>query len=262
MRRDSLWLCLIIVPMLRRGGFLYPRGRRQYTTDIRMLLCAITNRHLVGNQPAAQRDGLIALARVWAENGVALAQLREKDLPAEELILLAQAMQRAVRDVGATTRILLNAPLAVALAAGADGVHLPASAAAQRFDGIRRLDETRHHAILGSASSPFWISMACHTQQEVEQARDQNVDCILFAPVFEKRISSRFREEHSGDEHTLPGVGLAALAAACRVAHPVPVLALGGVTASNAAACVAVGASGIAAIRLFHGPPRGWSALR
>lgn len=237
-----------------------------------MLLCAITDRSIVGDQPAAQRDGLIALARVWAENGVALAQLREKDLPAEELIALAQAMQRAVRDVGATTRILLNAPPAVARAAGADGIHLPASAAAQRFDEIRKLDEIRSQSISDAASSTLrslWISVACHTQQEIEQARDQNVDCILFAPVFEKRISPRFRGkysedrgEYSEDMDTLPGVGLAALAAACRVAHPVPVLALGGVTASNAAACVAAGASGIAAIRLFHGSPRGWSALR
>ena len=231
-----------------------------------MLLYAITDRSIVGDQPAAQRDGLIALARVWAENGVALAQLREKDLPAEELIALAQAMQRAVRDVGATTRILLNAPPAVARAAGADGIHLPASAAAQRFD------EIRNQSISDAASSTLrslWISVACHTQQEIEQARDQNVDCILFAPVFEKRISPRFggeysedRGEYSEDMDTLPGVGLAALAAACRVAHPVPVLALGGVTASNAASCVAAGASGIAAIRLFHGSPRGWSALR
>ena len=230
-----------------------------------MLLYAITDRSIVGDQPAAQRDGLIALARVWAENGVALAQLREKDLPAEELIALAQAMQRAVRDVGATTRILLNASPAVARAAGADGVHLPASVAAQRFDEIRKLDEIRSQSISDAASSTLrslWISVACHTQQEVEQARDQNADCILFAPVFEKRISSRFGGKYSEDVDTLPGVGLAALAEACRVAHPVPVLALGGVTASNAASCVAAGASGIAAIRLFHGSPRGWSALR
>jgi thiamine-phosphate pyrophosphorylase len=230
-----------------------------------MLLYAITDRYLVGDQPAAQRDGLIALARVWAENGVALAQLREKDLPVEELIALAQAMQRAVRDVGATTRILLNASPAVARAAGADGVHLPASAAAQRFDEIRKFNEIRSQSISDAASSTLrslWISVACHTQREVEQARDQNVDCILFAPVFEKRISSRFRGEYSEDMDTLPGVGLAALAAACSAAHPVPVLALGGVTAHNAASCVAAGASGIAAIRLFHGSPRDWSALR
>jgi thiamine-phosphate pyrophosphorylase len=83
-------------------------------------------------------------------------------------------------------------------------------------------------------------SRACHSVEEVLAARD--VSLILYAPVFEKVDTGKT---------PLPGQGLAALFAACRAASPVPVLALGGVTRENVAACIAAGAAGIAAIRLF-----------
>ncbi|MGC9291285.1 MAG: thiamine phosphate synthase [Acidobacteriaceae bacterium] len=219
-----------------------------------MLLCAITDRRLVGETLAEQRAGLVELARIWAENGVALVQLREKDLPIAGLLSLAKSMHQAMRATGARTRLLLNAPPEVALAAGVDGIHLPAGLAPGQIDEIRGL----HAAISASSGSgpgarPFWVSVSCHTLEEVLEARRQQVDCVLFAPVFEKKIS---------EGNVLPGQGLEALAAACRAAQPVPVLALGGVTAKNAAACRAAGAAGTAAIRLFHAPPSAWSALR
>jgi thiamine-phosphate pyrophosphorylase len=67
----------------------------------------------------------------------------------------------------------------------------------------------------------------------------QRVDLILFSPVFEKL---------SHPTHGIPG-----LRRACAAAQGIPVFALGGVTAANAAECVAAGATGIAAIRLFEG---------
>ncbi|HEX4021581.1 MAG TPA: thiamine phosphate synthase [Acidobacteriaceae bacterium] len=258
-----------------------------------MFLYAITNRHLAGGQPVAQREGLVALARTWAENGVAVVQLREKDLPALELISLAQAMHQAIRQVRAQIspiqkspaqinsrqidsrpRLVLNAPPAVALAAGADGVHLPATLLATHpLDEIRSLFAadsnpsighlaSQHHPGQAGDSTQVWISVGCHTLDEVEQARNQHADCILFAPVFEKKFGDRqLGASQPGQVQSLPGVGMAALADACRIAHPVPVVALGGVTADNAAACIAAGASGIAAIRLFHASPHAWSTL-
>jgi len=58
-----------------------------------------------------------------------------------------------------------------------------------------------------------------------------------------------------------PGTGLVVLEQACRAAAPVPVFALGGVTAENAADCLRAGAAGIAAIRLVHEPPSVWKHL-
>lgn len=219
-----------------------------------MLLCSITDRTLLGADAATQREGLVLQARLWAENGVELVQLREKDLPASEQIALARAMRSALRDAKTATQLILNAPVPVALAAGADGVHLPAAGAAETLRALRNGN------IVGATS--FWVSVSCHTLAEVERARDAGADCILFAPVFGKEIRPPQATPASPSPETLPGVGLDALAAACRAAQPVPVLALGGVTAENAAACIAAGASGIAAIRLFCEPPSTWSALR
>ncbi len=207
-----------------------------------------------------QRDRLVARARLWAENGVDMVQLREKDLAAPELISLAKAMQQAIRDVSAPTRLILNAPLAVVLAAGADSIHLPAGSAAQVFDELQSHFVSNRSALESNSSTigqptrkHLWISVACHTLEQVEQARNGRADSILFAPVFEKQIA---------DGKALPGIGLELLAVACREAAPIPVLALGGVTAAKAATCVAAGARGIAAIRLFHEPPNHWQGLR
>ena len=67
------------------------------------------------------------------------------------------------------------------------------------------------------------------------------VIAILFAPVFSKALPTQ----------TLPGTGLALLRAACLLAVPTPVLALGGITPQNTQSCLDAGAAGIAAIRLF-----------
>lgn len=223
-----------------------------------MLLCAITDRTLEGEAFTLQREALIARARLWASSGVDIVQLREKDLATAELISLAKAMRHAIRDVGASTRLILNAPLSVVLAAGADGIHLPANASVQVFDEVRTHFVSGHEeadtSSIGQCKGDhLWMSVACHTLQQVEQARNGKADCILFAPVFEKQIA--------GGEG-LPGIGLGALAMACQTAAPVPILALGGVTAENAAACVTAGASGIAAIRLFRQASSAWQGLR
>ena len=57
------------------------------------------------------------------------------------------------------------------------------------------------------------------------------------------------------------GTGLALLEQACRAAAPVPVFALGGVTADNAADCLRAGAAGVAAIRLMQQPASAWQHL-
>ncbi|HTD96823.1 MAG TPA: thiamine phosphate synthase, partial [Edaphobacter sp.] len=90
---------------------------------------------------------------------------------------------------------------------------------------------------------PPLITISCHTLAEVERARQNHVDAILFAPIFDKTVAGR---------PLSPGLGLDALRSACAAAGPPPVYALGGVTLQNAPACLEAGAAGIAGIRLFH----------
>ena len=117
----------------------------------------------------------------------------------------------------APVRILVNTRADVAKAAGADGVHLPASAPKETLQGLI-------------------VARACHTLEEVRTAK---ADLVTFGPVFESPGKG------------LP-VGLAALKKACR--GMVPVFALGGVNWENAADCMQAGAEGIAGIRLFQDP--------
>jgi thiamine-phosphate pyrophosphorylase len=88
------------------------------------------------------------------------------------------------------------------------------------------------------ASVPV-ISVACHTSEDVAKAETDGADFAIFAPVFEKK-----------DSPTTTPAGLDVLREACR--NKIPVLALGGVTLTNAQACLDAGAEGIAGIRLFQ----------
>ncbi len=226
------------------------------------MVYAITDRQQYAEKKADALARLVELAAIWAVNGVSFIQLREKDLSAREQVELTRAVIRAVQSISSETsapRVLVNGRVDVALASGVDGVHLPSGRDTLTPEEVRRI-----FAAAGRPRPPV-ISVSCHTLEEVKAARQQSPDCILFAPVFEKAIR---KEDISSDAEgsrdgtmKLPGTGLVLLEQACRAAAPVPVFALGGVTADNAADCVRAGAAGIAAIRLLQGPPSVWKQL-
>lgn len=215
-----------------------------------MLLYAITSRALLPGDESAKHARLANLAAEWARGGVAYIQVREKDLPLTELQTLAARVVEAVRGTGAATKVLVNGPAQVALDAGADGVHLPSTQAGiLPGDPAAVVAHTAAQAaeqVYARAGRDVVVSAACHSADEIRQAA---ADLLLFSPVFEKVTP----------EQALRGQGLTALREAVELAKPVPVLALGGVTEKNAAACELTGAAGVAAIRMFLAD--GWKAL-
>jgi thiamine-phosphate pyrophosphorylase len=208
-----------------------------------MLLYAITNRRLLDGDEGARRDRLVELAGSWALGGVDTIQVREKDLPLSELQPLAARIVEAVRaadnEAGGRTRVLVNGPARLALDAGADGVHLHGNSGPAAVRAAQQ--------VYARAGRDAVVSAACHSPEEIRQAAGASL--LLFSPIFEKVTA----------EGPTRGQGLAALRAAVDIAKPIPVLALGGVTEKNAAACVQAGAVGIAAIRLFLSDA--WRAL-
>jgi thiamine-phosphate pyrophosphorylase len=204
-----------------------------------MLLYAITSRRLLPGDEKLRRDRLVSLATEWSRDGVDTIQVREKDLPLSELQPLAARIVAAVRATKSKTRVLVNGPAQVALDAGADGVHLHANAGPTAVRAAQQ-------AYARNGREPV-ISAACHSPDEIRQAAGASM--LLFSPIFEKVT----------EQGTTRGQGLAALRAAVELAKPIPVLALGGVTEKNAAACLQAGAVGIAAIRLFLGDA--WRSL-
>jgi thiamine-phosphate pyrophosphorylase len=193
--------------------------------EARLLFCYVTDRRALG---AAE---LLGVVRRSAAAGVDWIQLREKDLPARELIELARGAVAATR--GSATRILVNDRLDVALAAGAAGVHLgeqslPVAAVA----GWRRGAD---------APAGFLVGASCHSLNAALVAERDGADYVAFGPVFATPSKAAYG----------PPQGLDRLAEVSRSVR-IPVLAIGGVTLENASQCLAAGAAGIAAIRLFQ----------
>jgi len=201
----------------------------------RCLLYYITDRSQFPGEEGARRHALLAKVAEAARAGVDYIQLREKDLSARELETLARQVVELVRENSPSTRLLINSRTDVALAAGADGVHLRADDVAPHE--VRQVLEVSAHRPL--TTDHFLVAASCHTAADVFRAESEAADFAVFAPVFGKR----------GTAGT-PPTGLAALREACRV--KIPVLALGGVNLDNAASCLNAGGAGIAAIRLFQ----------
>ena len=200
-----------------------------------MLRYAITDRARIPGDDPARQAGLLQQAAHLVAEGVDYLQLRKKDLDPAALATLARTLLVTLRAHSPTPKLLINSRADIAVATAADGVHLTSAPGALTLADVHRL--------YASANLPEPIvSISCHTLTEVAAARDSGANLILFGPVFEKRV---------GTQLISAGTGLDLLRTACAAASPTPVLALGGITAENTAACLAAGAAGVAAIRLF-----------
>jgi thiamine-phosphate pyrophosphorylase len=202
-----------------------------------LLLYYITDRtQFSGDEPTRRRQ-LLAKIREAAQASIDYIQLREKDPPARELeSLAAEAMgilcELRNQNRELTTKLLINSRTDIALAVGADGVHL-------RSDDVSPVEVRRIWQCSAGAPARVTVTVSCHKAEEVRQAASDGADLALFAPVFEKK-----------DRPGTHPAGLEDLRRACQ--FEIPVLALGGITLENAAVCVAAGAAGIAAIRHFQ----------
>ena len=199
----------------------------------RCLLYYITDRSQFSGDERSRRRASLAKVVEAARAGVDYIQLREKDLSTRALESSAREVVAAVRDNSSTARLLINSRTDVALAAGADGVHLRSDDVAAHE--VRRMLKVSAHRPL--PTSHFFVAVSCHTAADVLRAESEAVDFAVFAPVFGKKNATQ-------------PAGLAALQEACRA--NIPVLALGGVTMENAASCMRAGAAGVAGIRLFQ----------
>ncbi|HEX4576551.1 MAG TPA: thiamine phosphate synthase [Edaphobacter sp.] len=207
-----------------------------------MLRYAITSRALYPGYPGYPGDepqlqaALLRQAFRWAADGIDFIQLREKDLRAADLAVLARKILSIIASAASSTKLVINSRPDIAMASGAHGVHLTA--------GPDELTPTQVRTLYALSIRPERvITISCHTLEDVHRARVNQADAILFAPVFEKIVAGNI---------ITPGQGLDQLRAACLAASPIPVYALGGVTQTNARSCLDAGAAGIAGIRLFH----------
>jgi thiamine-phosphate pyrophosphorylase len=184
----------------------------------------VTNESTTPNAP--EFKSVLNLITRAVNAGIDLIQIREKQLSAR--VLFDLAAQSAALTRGSRTRLLINDRADIAVTAGAAGVHLT----------TKSLDAASIRKAFGDQ---LLIGVSTHSQDEARSARAAGADFIVFGPVF---------ATPSKMEYGAP-VGLAKLSDVSHELSDFPVLALGGVSLSNAAECFLSGASGIAGISLF-----------
>lgn len=198
------------------------------------ILCYVTDRLSL---PHAAPSALMQKIDAILSAGVDWVQIREKDLCARELVALTrEALVRAAlhsQGKSQASRILVNDRIDIALAERAGGVHLGENALP--VNEAARLIE--NHA----SRKDFLVGVSCHSLEAAKSAAGGGAGYLFFGPVFATPSKAAFG----------PPQGVERLAEVCRTIA-IPVLAIGGITLENAAACFAAGAAGLAAIRLFQ----------
>jgi thiamine-phosphate pyrophosphorylase len=210
-------------------------------TGRKPILCYVTDRRAFETArvppDSSPRDPAPPLAhslhdaiRRAAAAGIDWIQIREKDLEARALVELVRFAVAETR--GTSALVFVNDRLDVALAANAEGVHL-----GEKSLPLEVVTEWRRSA----GRLDFRIGVSCHSLESARAAERGGADYIFFGPVFATPSKAAFGAPQ----------GIERLCEIC-ASVKIPVLAIGGVNLENARACVAAGAAGIAAIRLFQ----------
>jgi thiamine-phosphate pyrophosphorylase len=162
----------------------------------------------------------IAAAQLAIEAGATVVQLRVK---APTAVVVEHG--RGFRELGVT--FVVNDDVDAALALVADGVHL-----GQADDGVNR-----------ARAAGLLVGRSVATPAQAVAAATE-ADYLGAGPIWETPSKSDAE----------PPIGLQGLAEICAVVPGVPVIAIGGIDAVNAADCIHAGARGVAVIRAATDP--------
>jgi len=204
------------------------------------ILCYVTDRRSLPLSTSADAHRLLVdnIARVAAA-GVDWIQLREKDYSGRQCAQLVRESLDRLRTAGASTRILVNDRLDVALACGAGGVHISENGIPVA-DACRLRDD---YFSTNGARTDFLVGVSCHSLGAALGAARGGADYIYFSPIYFTPSKANYG----------PPQGLERLERICRAVE-IPVLAIGGIPEDNLKGCLRAGVAGIAAIRLFQEP--------
>ena len=177
--------------------------------------------HLVTDAVQCGERGLLAVVQSAVRGGVTCVQLREKSLDTRAFVERARALKALLSPL--CIPLLVNDRVDVALAAGADGVHVGQSDMAPQ--DVRRL---MPGALIG---------LSIESWQQMHEAERAPVDYYGISPVFAT----------SSKADAAPALGLAGLQQLRRMTAR-PLVAIGGIQAGNVAAVMAAGADGVAVV--------------
>jgi len=182
--------------------------------------------HVIADHAAAPGHSVRTIAEAALRGGARIVQVRMKGATSRALYEASCDVARAVRRVP-SARLVVNDRLDVALAVGADAVHL----------GQEDLALKDARAVLDRVGRSPACGISTHDVAQARRAEAEGAAYIGFGPVFATGTK--------GD--ALPPRGLDRLAEACAAVR-IPVIAIGGITIENAKRVAAAGASGLAVI--------------
>jgi len=191
-------------------------------------LCLITDRQRCGESPL---EDVVDQA---IKGGVNLIQLREKDLPTGDLLALAIRLREVTRG---HALLVINDRLDVAMAAGADGVHLPENG----------LPVAIARWLLGQHTL---IGRSVHSEEAAAEAEQAGADYVQLGTIY--ATESKPGAKPAGPDLVRQVSGAVAT----------PVLAVGGVRAENAAEVIEAGAAGASVISAVQGAADPQAAAR
>lgn len=172
----------------------------------------------------AEKKRILHFIRIAVETKISLIQIREKQIPARLVFEIAAEAAKIAENTD--TKILVNDRADIALAAGADGVHLTAASLSAEI--VRQ-----------NSPEKFIVGVSTHTLEKAEIAAAQAADFVTFSPIF--------HSPNKGEPQ-----GIERLAVVCERLKPFPVIALGGVAETNYREVLKAGAGGFAAIRFLN----------
>ncbi len=186
--------------------------------------------HVLADDDPRWPVGPVEQAKHACAGGASVVQLRVKHATDREALVWGRAIRELTRDAG--VRFVLNDRFDLALACEADAVHLGQTDLPPR-------------ALPAVARKQLAVGRSTHDLQQARAARTEAVDYVAFGPVFE--TTSKTSEYGAR--------GIDALAQIVGLAAPLPVVAIGGVDASNVGEIVAAGAAGAAVISAVAAAP-------
>lgn len=191
------------------------------------LIYLITGGELTSENFAKKTPEILRVIEKAVEAEVSLIQIREKKLSAKLLFELVRGAASVTRN--SPVKLLINDRGDIALAAGADGVHLTSKSLPA--DVIRQ-----------SFPPEFLIGVSAHTPEEIEKAKLGKADWATFGPIFPTPSKARYGAPQ----------GIGKLREAVKRSGDFPVLAIGGIDQENFAEALRAGAAGVAAIRFLN----------
>jgi len=159
----------------------------------------------------------------FAKRGMTLVQLREKSFSSGEFYREAEQAMLVARHHG--IKIIINDRVDIALAVGADGVHL----------GQDDLPVEAARRLLGKN---VIIGCSTHNLEQARQAALLPVDYLAVGPIFPTLTK----------DSSNPAVGLAGLSAVRQALPETSIVAIGGINSANREAVMAAGADAVAII--------------